>query len=127
MALEPHTFVGMMSVDTPARRRSSTLIVADVDVLKDNEVDDVKLSHSCCCCCCHILASKDVVEPYGLWLLMLRNPSDDVVKQDDATVGLLLTLSVGEVCMLAHHLVVVVAAAQLLVLSICTSPSSLSL
>ena len=70
----------MMSVDTPAWRRSSTLIVADVDVLKDNEVDDVKLSHSCCCC--HILASKDVVEPYGLWLLMLRNPSDDVVKQD---------------------------------------------
>ena len=55
------------------------LIVADVDVLKGNEVDDVKLSH-CCCCCCHILASKDVVQPYGLWLLMLRNPSDDVVK-----------------------------------------------
>ena len=71
---------------TPARQRASTLIIADVDELKDNEVHDVKLSHSCCCC--HIFASKDVVvEPCGLWLL-LRNPSDDVVnKQDDATVG----------------------------------------
>ena len=57
---------------------------------------------------------------------MLRNPSDDVVKQDDVAVGLLLTLFVGEVYMLAHPLVGV--AAQLLVSSICTSPSlSLSL
>ena len=40
-----------------------------------------------------------------------------VVKQDDVAVGLFLTLFVGEVYMLAHHLVVV-AAVQLLMLSI---------
>ena len=34
-----------------------------------------------------------IVEPYGLWLL-LRNPSNVDVEQDDAAVGLLLTLSV---------------------------------
>ena len=57
---------------------------------------------------------------------MLRNPSNVVVERDDAAVGLLLTLAVGEVYVLAHHLVDVVAA-QLLQLPICTSPSSLSL
>ena len=63
----------------------------------------------------------------GLWLLMLRNPSD-VVKQVDAAVGLLLTIAVDEVYMMAHHLVVDVAAAQLsLLLRIWMSASSLSL
>ena len=66
---------------------------------QDNDADEVGM------------LSAAVVEPYGLWL-SLRNPSDDV-EQDEASVGLLLTVAVGEVHMFAHHLVVVVAAAQL--------------
>ena len=101
--VHPRSATGMLSVDV-------------VDALKDNDVNDVESSTD---------AADQlmlIVEPHGLWLL-LRNPSDVDVEQDDVVVGLFLTLSVGEVCMLAHHLVVV--AAQLLTLSICTSPSSL--
>ena len=73
-------------------------------------------------CRTKVVATKAVVEPYGLWLLMMmRNPSDVVVEQDDRPAPAV------EVCMLAHHLVADVAA-QPLMLSICTSPSlSLSL
>ena len=56
----------------------------------------------------------------------LHNSNDDA-EQDDAAVGLFLTVAVGEVCMLAHHLVDVAAAQLSLALPICTSPSSLSL
>ena len=79
----------MVVVDTPARLEQPKLIVADVDVLQDNDVEVVK--SSCLLLCCSIVASNDAVEPYGLWLLP-RNPSDDVVKQDDVAVGLLLML-----------------------------------
>ena len=56
----------------------------------------------------------------------LHNSNDDV-EQDDAAVGLFLTVAVGEVCMLAHHLVDVAAGQLSLVLPICMSASSLSL
>ena len=44
---------------------------------------------------CCILASKDAaLNHIELWLLMLHNPSDDVVEQDAAAVGLLLFIVV---------------------------------
>ena len=83
------------------------LSVDVVDALKDNDVNDGELSTDAAGQLMML-----IIEPYGLWLLMLRNPSDVDVEQDDAAVGLLLTVAVGEVYTLAHHLVVV-AAAQL--------------
>ena len=73
--------------------------------------------------CCRIKASNDAVEPYGLWLLMLRNPSDVVVEQDDVAVGLLLLLRFA--CW--PTILLLAVAAQPLMLSICTSSLSPSL
>ena len=123
LALEPQMSCWDVVADSfpPLGGNYAKLFVANVDVLKDNEVEDAELSHSCCC---RIKASNDAVEPYGLWLLMLRNPSDVVVEQDDVAVGLLLLLRLT--CW--PTILLLAVAAQPLMLSICTSPSlSLSL
>ena len=97
-----------------------TLFVADVDGLQDNEVDDVKLPHGCC-----VVAS---LPPKMLLNHGLRQDAahpDVDVEQDDAAVGLLLTVAVGEDYIMAHHLVVVAAVQLSLCIWMSASLSSL--